>query len=501
MATTFEDLDLGPVSAGTVEQITTRLLSPDFPEWSDAVARVGNCAHPIRLIGSSQTINTATGEVIGAYSSEHDWNRVTRIACGNRRASVCPACSRVYAADTWQLISAGAAGGKKGVPESVSAHPMVFATATAPSFGAVHTSSKDGASRCRPRRTRSFCKHGKPKFCDRTHPVEDPAVGQPLCVSCYDYDSQVLWQWHAPELWRRFTIALTRGLAGLLGVTDAGLRKVASVQFAKVAEYQRRGVIHYHALIRLDGPKIPDTPIQPPPANVSVEQFAQLIHDALAAVSVVTDPVDADDTPRRIGFGTQLDTRPVRNTAGLEGDGLSAEQVAGYIAKYATKTITDPDVAEANSPHFARLRATVRDLYTRSLKTYPVEENPFATLGKWESALGFRGHFSTKSRRYSTTLGALRGARRKFRAALARTRHTEQIRDLTELDLDQADDEETTLVIGAWQFAGQGWTNQGETALATAAAVRAREHQQHRAATRVRCGPAGSGPVKTALTA
>ena len=30
-------------------------------------------------------------------------------------------------------------------------------------------------------------------------------------------------------------------------------RKLARVQFAKVAEFQRRGIIHFHALIRLDG--------------------------------------------------------------------------------------------------------------------------------------------------------------------------------------------------------------------------------------------------------
>ncbi|MFF8267732.1 replication initiator [Streptomyces sp. NPDC016562] len=32
-------------------------------------------------------------------------------------------------------------------------------------------------------------------------------------------------------------------------------------------------------------------------------------------------------------------------------------------------------------------------------------------LRKWAHMLGFRGHFSTKTRAYSTTLGALRAAR------------------------------------------------------------------------------------------
>ena len=69
---------------------------------------------------------------------------------------------------------------------------------------------------------------------------------------CYDYASQVVWQWWAPEPWRRFTITLRRLLAHHLGTTP-GLGQVASLQYAKVAEYQLRGAVH-HALVRLDGP-------------------------------------------------------------------------------------------------------------------------------------------------------------------------------------------------------------------------------------------------------
>lgn len=56
--------------------------------------------------------------------------------------------------------------------------------------------------------------------------------------------------------------------------------------------------------------------------------------------------------------------------------------------------------------------------------------------------LGFRGHFSTKSRRYSTTLGALRDARADWRRAQA-TPTVPQ-------------DGETTLVLAHWVFAGTG---------------------------------------------
>jgi hypothetical protein len=57
--------------------------------------------------------------------------------------------------------------------------------------------------------------------------------------------------------------------------------------------------------------------------------------------------------------------------------------------------------------------------------------------------LGFRGHFSTKSRRYSTTLGALRNARAEYRRAQA-------------APTGNGPDPETTYVLAHWVFAGTG---------------------------------------------
>ena len=54
----------------------------------------------------------------------------------------CPSCSRTHQADMWHLLKAGAAGGDRGVLETVASHPMVFATLTAPLSGAVHASKK-----------------------------------------------------------------------------------------------------------------------------------------------------------------------------------------------------------------------------------------------------------------------------------------------------------------------------------------------------------------------
>jgi uncharacterized Zn-finger protein len=86
-----------------------------------------NCSHPIRLRG--ELVNLSTGEV-GEDS--------LRVACKDRREIICPACSYLYQADAWILVSSGLVGGK-GTPEEVGSHPRLFVTLTAPSFGAVHT--------------------------------------------------------------------------------------------------------------------------------------------------------------------------------------------------------------------------------------------------------------------------------------------------------------------------------------------------------------------------
>jgi hypothetical protein len=79
-----------------------------------------------------------------------------------------------------------------------------------------------------------------------------------LCFDCYDYTGHVLWQWHAPELWRRFTIALQRDSARHCGLSVTTFRRRCKIAYSKVVEFQARGLIHLHVPIRLDGPGGPD---------------------------------------------------------------------------------------------------------------------------------------------------------------------------------------------------------------------------------------------------
>ena len=97
--------------------------------------------------------------------------------------------------------------------------------------------------------------------------------------------------------------------------------------------------------------------------------------------------------------------------------------------------------------------------------------------------LGFRGHFSSKLRRYSITLGRLRRARRRFQTLLADASRSGRSLDTSDLETRLlAEDDDTTLVVRSWSFIGTGWNTEGDTALALAAAARAREYAQWRAA-------------------
>ncbi|MGB3685338.1 MAG: replication initiator [Ornithinimicrobium sp.] len=464
------------LSQKVTDDITRRMLSPHFEDWADAASKVGHCAKPIRLRGCTTRYDTTTGEVLSSYSSSDEALGVTYVRCGNRREQQCPSCSRIYARDTFEMIRAGVTGGKT-VPATVGDNPLVFATLTAPSFGHVHGTRSNGG-RCRPRDTARWCEHGKSVACFTAHSDDDPVVGSPICGDCYDYDAHLVWQWWAPELWRRFTITLRRQVAHHLGVSDSRLPSVAVVQYAKVAEQQRRGVIHFHALIRLDGPKSSEG-FAPAPSSLDGATLSRLIAAAASAVTYTAAAITDTDTPRVLRFGTQLDARPVtaRRRNGLDSDVLSAEQVAGYLAKYATKAATDIHGSQSTA-HLIRLRSVARDL-----ADIADINGDYALLGKWVHMLGFRGHFSSKSRRYSVTLGQLRRARARFARITAQAERDGTPVDVADLEarLMADDDQETTLVVGQWSYAGSGWDNDGDTALALAAAARAKEYDQWRA--------------------
>lgn len=482
------DLDLGPRGQAN---LLARIKDGTFDQFAQAAAHVGYCSHPIRLTGSTTHIDAATGEVLSTFRSTDQPLGVLYQRCGNRRESVCPSCSRLYARDTFEMVRCGVQGGKN-VPAQVADNPLVFLTLTAPSFGPVH-GTRSGKP-CHPRREGQLCPHGRPLWCTTRHDEDDSLLGQPICPDCYRYDHHLMWQWWAPELWRRFTIALGRHLAQLLDVKPSKLRDVCSVQFAKVAEMQTRGAIHFHALIRLDGPANQGIGA-PAPAGLTAEVLAQIAREAAASVSYIAPSPHASIKPVLLVFGAQVDAKPVRSSRRPDDPDreLQPAQVAGYLAKYATKDATAAKHSTTNQhlDHLAALCRTwcgyARGRDNRRRAGDAVEGSVgkdgldvYTHLGKWSHELGFRGHFSTKSRRYSITLGALRRARARFQKLMA-DQNTGRHIDWDSVDLLTDEDDDTTLVLRDWAYDGTGWDTTADEAIALAAAARAREYDQWKA--------------------
>jgi Replication initiator protein, pSAM2 len=434
-----------------------------FGEWLSMVRATGGCANPIHLWGESTTLDLSTGEVL----RQREPGRLL-VACGNRRASRCRSCSETYRADTYQLIRAGLVGGKN-APESVRSHPRVFATFTAPSFGPVHNcveTDSAGYGPCHPHGTLS---------CGARHGPDDPLLGQPLDPSSYDYANAVMWNALATQLWPRTVQLANRQSARFLRISQRDWPSSGRVSVAKVAEFQARGLVHFHAIFRLDGPQ----PGNDPPAGATAEILTNAIRFA-AGSAKVTPPLP-NFLP--VVWGEQLDVRTV------DGDMRTDTQVAGYIAKYATKgagaagTVEHPlacqDCAglgrlpEDEAPrchrcrgtglrydlHFLQVSAHARAMIDTCWSLGGRPELEHLRLRPWAHMLGFRGHFSTKSRRYSTTLTKLRSARSEWRNA----RILQSLGGTESTTVHRADDDhdaaaETIVTVGHWQYLGRGHT-------------------------------------------
>jgi len=435
-----------------IRAMARRAAMPDYALWEQKIRATGACAHPIRMRGGRTVVDAETGELLDSYNTDDDPLGYLLIPCGNRRAQVCPSCSKVYRDDTYQLMLAGLVGGK-GVPDTVSGHPAVFATLTAPSFGPVHTvhreTGRDGLPvRCHVRRNAATCRHGVVMCCTQRHEKGEQIVGQALCLDCYDYPGAVLFNAHAGDLWRRLTVYFRRELAATAGVSRTAFAKVARVSFAKVAEYQARGVIHFHAVIRIDGLDGPDTP---PPGWTDAGLIDGCLRRVVKAVSIdVPDPKKPDTRMRALRFGGQVDVQPITESEELDRGGLKSRTVANYIAKYVTKSTEDT--------HTPPRRIQRRDLDVlhlpphteRMIRTcFELADHPAyreLLLDKWAHMLGYRGHVTTKSRTYSTTYGEIRGERRSYREAERRDRQ----------GLPPIDEDRAVIVEAEWTFVCAG---------------------------------------------
>ena len=475
-----------------------------YDSWLSHVWAAAPCSKPVLLRGSVSYVDQATGEVTGTIGTDDLPDKVIYKPCGNRRATSCPGCAETYRRDAFHLLRAGLAGGK-GVPESVAAHPVVFATFTAPSFGPVHSrpvrlhvcAGKEHcrckAEPCHPRRAAGTCPHGRPLACYRRHSPGDERLGEPLCPDCYDYPAHAVWNAAAGELWRRtkqdierhlIDLAWHRDAAGEISLPPLGEdQPPLRLSHGKAAEYQARGAVHFHVLFRLDGTSADDpAAIVAPPPGITAADLEDAIRHAAKSISFTTrpHPDSPDGEGWDIAWGQELDVRTVAD----HGSGIvSGLAVASYLAKYATKgTEASGHVSARITPETVALHANPAGTHTERLihACWTIGhangrmrgKATYSALRRWAHMLGFGGHFLTKARRYSITFTALRQARITYR------RHQDTGPDYTPFHRQDDVDSEKAIVITRLSYAGTGWHTFGDALLANTAADQARKRRE-----------------------
>jgi replication initiator protein RepSA len=252
-------------------------------------------------------------------------------------------------------------------------------------------------------------------------------------------------------------------LARLLGVRVGFVK----LRYAKVAEMQRRGVVHFHLVVRLDGAH-PDLPglILPPPPGLGVDQLRDAITAAATATGFTTRPHPANPVGWRVGWDEQLDIRPIKLTSDGE---LSDQAAAGYLAKYATKSteqtghISRPITTEEAVHRYANPTGNHPERLVHACWTLGVHRD-WHGLRRWAHMLGYGGHFLTKARHYSLTFRELRNRRVRWRRTQLADQHDH--------------DQEIALTVSWLAYAGAGWKTTGDALLANTAAARAREQRQ-----------------------
>lgn len=287
------------------------------------------CSYPLSML------NVETGELVN-------------VRCGTRSEKKCPGCAWIYKKDTAKILRSGLL--------DDGACRYFFLTLTAPSFGATHNVPKRGE--------RKKCR------CGAWHDAEKDIDlrGVPLDCDKYDYSGQAYFNYQIGKLWNT-TLTLLR-------------KKFPDLCFAKVYEWQQRGALHVHVILRI------------PAADFSGDGDA---------ASLLKECASSATYGGWMHWGSQNDCREIRG-------GASSDKVIGYLKKavsYVTKDVCEerPEGESRNRRHLMMLdvaarmmccdrcikkrRDVVLELEQRSMleKQAAIEKDKFEILQRGQSEL------------------------------------------------------------------------------------------------------------------
>jgi hypothetical protein len=230
------------------------------------------------------------------------------VRCGSRLAARCSSCSQIAKKDYQKIVSAGFG------EVDTSQYCFFFLTLTAPSFGKTHTVVKSGRQlkKCR---------------CGVVHdPQADAGLrGIPIDMDSYDYEGCCGWNYRLGKLWDSTRASLSANFP--------------EASFVKVVEYQSRGALHTHCIVRI-----------PKSESIISDSGARKILDVARSTVTRTG----------LAWGKQGDCKPIRQIA-------EQDKFVRYMAKMLTYVTKDSDVLRHEIPsqaaeHYSRLDWTARHM-------------------------------------------------------------------------------------------------------------------------------------------
>ncbi|WP_307800298.1 replication initiator [Actinomadura nitritigenes] len=111
---------------------------------------------------------------------------------------------------------------------------------------------------------------------------------------------------------------------------------------AKVAEHQRRGGVHFHAVIRFDGP---GGPTAPPPGWTDVRLLEDAVRHAVGAVSATT-PAGPDIPARSLTWDPQVDVRAMTSSGHARRRHSDPHRVVGGVTALERGDLTPTQTCE-----------------------------------------------------------------------------------------------------------------------------------------------------------
>lgn len=240
--------------------------------------RVALCEHQWRVVSEPVTDALPCVRPVRLTCVGCSWSFVKR--CGSARTVKCGPCADTHRADV-------AAVGRSGWSDQPSSRG-IWLTLTAPGTDALPFDSQ-------------CCTHGP----------ATPCSGSAGCR--VEREPLALWHAELSQNWSWFVTDVRRLLNP--GLTGPPSSWPVRVEFFKTYEPQKRGALHIHAMVRIDG-------------VCTVRRFHAACRLARS----------------RHGFGPQMKSEPIDL-----GSSETAARVAGYCAKYATKSADElPDVTMLN---------------------------------------------------------------------------------------------------------------------------------------------------------